>query len=214
MSIATSARIAIRVLALTVAIHPVAAQQPPPPQAISVSRSVLERYVGEYVYPTGGLALIRLRGDTLIREMNGQQDVFTPISETRFRAGNSPWIADFVIDQAGSVTQTLRAGNGPEIRIPRIEAGPVPKSVLERYVGDYQFMPRLTIAVRLRGHVLTGQQAGGPEMVLMPVAETRFKVGTASDAMEVEFVTDKAGAITKVVRQGSYEMRAPRKSKP
>jgi hypothetical protein len=41
-----------------------------------------------------------------------------------------------------------------------------------------------------------------------------FLVGSGSNAMEVEFVTDKTGAVTKVVRQGTYEMRAARKSKP
>ena len=210
MSIATSARIATGVLALAIAVRPMEAQQP---AAVSVPRSVLERYVGEYVYPTGALALMRLRGDTLVREMNGQQDVYTPISETRFRAGNTPMVAEFVIDPAGGVTQVLRAGNGPEIRVARIEAGPVPRSVLERYVGDYQFMPRLTIAVRLRGQILTGQQAGGPEIALMPASETLFLVGSGSNVMEVEFVTDKAGAVTKVVRQGTYEIRAVRKSK-
>ena len=38
-----------------------------------------------------------------------------------------------------------------------------------------------------------------------------FLVGSGSNAMEVQFVTDKAGAVTKVVRQGSYELRAVRK---
>ena len=211
MSIATSARIAIGVLGLIIAVRPIDAQQPAA-AAVSVPRSVLERYVGEYVYPTGTLALMRLRGDTLIREMNGQQDIYTPLSETRFRAGNTPFVAEFVTDQAGAVTQLLRAGNGPEIRIARVEGSSVPKPVLERYVGDYQFMPRLTIAVRLRGQLLTAQQAGGPEIALMPVSETRFTVGTGSNAMEVEFVTDQGGAMTKVVRQGTYELRAVRKA--
>jgi hypothetical protein len=206
VSIATSARIAAGVIALAIAVRPVGAQQP---AAVSVPRSVLERYVGEYVYPAGTIAVVRFRGDTLIRDFNGQQDVYIPLSETRFRLGSSPFVADFTIDQAGAVTQTLKAGNGPEIRLRRVEAGAVAPSVLERYVGDYQFMPRLTVMVRLRGQLLTGQQTGGPEIALMPVSETRFKVGTG-DAMEVEFVADEAGAVTQVVRQGNYELRAPR----
>jgi hypothetical protein len=219
VNIATSARAAVGVLALTIAIRPVQGQQPPQPQqpAVSVPRAVLERYVGEYLYPTGSLVLIRLRGDTLIREMNGQQDVYTPLSETRFKAGNTQLVADFVTDQAGVVTQILKPGGGrgglPEIRLARLSAGSVPKAVLERYVGDYQFLPRLTIAVRVEGQILVGQLPGGPQTVLVPVSETRFTVGTGNNQMDVEFVTDKAGAVTKVVRQGAYELRATRKPK-
>lgn len=208
MSTATFARIAAGVLALAVAVHPVAAQNP---TAVSVPRSVLERYVGEYVYPAGTILVMRLRGDTLIRDLNGKEDVYVPLSETRFRVGSSPFVAAFAIDQAGAVTQTLKAGDGPDLRLLRAEAGAVPTSVLERYVGDYQFMPRLTVMVRLRGHLLTGQQAGGPEIALMPVSETRFTVGTGGTAMEVEFTTDKDGALTQVVRQGTYELRARRR---
>jgi hypothetical protein len=127
--------------------------------------------------------------------------------------GSSPFVADFTIDPAGAVTQSLRAGNGPELRLPRVEAGGVPTSVLARYVGDYQFMPRLTVMVRLRGQLLTGQQAGGPEVALIPVSETRFTVGTGANSMQVEFITDKEGGLTQVVRQGTYELRARRTSR-
>jgi len=185
------------------------------PAAVNVPRSVLERYVGEDSLTPWSLALLRMRGDTLVREMNGQTDVYIPLSETRFRVGATPFVADFVVDQAGVVTQSVRAGNGPEMRAVRIGAGSVPRSVLERYVGEYEFMPKLSFVVRLRGETLSGQQTtGGGEVALVPVSENRFTIGAGTGQMEVEFVTDKSGRMTKVVRQGTYEMRAMRKSKP
>ena len=214
MSITAAARGVLGVLALALALRPVGAQQQQAP-AVNVPKSVLERYVGEYALTPWSLALLRMKGDTLIREMNGQQDVYIALSETRFRVGSTPFIADFVIDQAGAVTQIVKAANGPEMRASRIAAGPVPKSVLERYLGEYEFMPKLSFVVRLRGETLSGQNtAGGPEVALVPVSETRFTVGAGSTQMEVEFVTDKTGKMTKVVRQGAYEMRGTRKSKP
>jgi hypothetical protein len=129
--------------------------------------------------------------------------------------GTTPFTAEFVIDSAGVVTQIVKTATGPEMRAARIAAGSVPKSVLERYVGEYEFMPKLSFVVRLRGETLAGQQtSGGPEVALVPVSENRFTIGAGNTQIQVEFVTDKTGKMTKVVRQGTYEMRATRKSKP
>jgi hypothetical protein len=54
---------------------------------VQVPKSVLERYVGEYKYPDGDIIWIRLKGDTLFREIPGQQVPLVPISETLFRLG-------------------------------------------------------------------------------------------------------------------------------
>jgi len=81
---------------------------------VHVPRSVLERYVGVYEYIPGQMqrtdlrVVIRLKGDALIREM-GQEAVLTPISETRFRVGDTSLMVEFVVDEAG-VTQILGSG--------------------------------------------------------------------------------------------------------
>lgn len=102
--------------------------------------------------------------------------------------------------------------------VPPAKAAPavrVPKSVLERYVGEYQFLPKVTIVVRIKGDtILTGQAAGGPEMNLLPISETRFKPGSPNIPLDVEFVIDQTGKVTQVLRQGTHEMRAVRKPKP
>jgi hypothetical protein len=51
---------------------------------------------------------VRLDGDRLIRSMQ-QEAVLTPISETRFRVGDTSLVTEFVIDEAG-VTQVMGAG--------------------------------------------------------------------------------------------------------
>jgi hypothetical protein len=88
----------------------------------------------------------------------------------------------------------------------------VPASVLERYVGEYEF-PNYAMVVRLNGDTLTSQRVGLPltERTLVPVSETRFSTG--SQAGEVEFVIDQAGVVTKVMRVGSQEVRGRRKPK-
>ncbi len=221
MRIATSAAAAACILALSIAPGPLLAQQFP----VQVSTSVLERYVGEYVYPDGDTVWIRLRGNTLFREVPGQQVPLVPLSDTLFRLG-PVFTAEFVIDQAGVVTQILTDGVAAEYRLhrkgfppapvpPASPAVKVPRSVLERYVGVYDYIPGqmsrtdLTIVVRLKGDVLM-RNAGEAEMALVPISETRFRV--ANTSLMVEFVIDDAG-VTQVLGSGGQQMLARLKRK-
>src|SRR5215211_7317552 len=147
VGISMSAALTAAALALGLAVRPMAAQQAP----VRVPASVLERYVGEYSNSTGGTIVIRLRGDTLFEEVGPQQRILVPMSETLF------WFAgvvtfEFVPDQAGGMTMLQSDGAEIEQRLrrkgsppPPPEAGRaavrVPRSVLERYVGTYQFIP-------------------------------------------------------------------------
>jgi len=200
-------------LAAAAAAGPTEAQAP-----VRVPRSVLERYVGEYDQ-NGSTIKVFLQGDTLFREVPGQRAAFVPISETLFRIG-AVFTAEFVIDEAGGVTQILSDGVDMEFRLPRkgSPAAPppapvagvrVPRSVLERYVGTYQFIPGqmsrtdLKVVVRLEGDTLI--RFLGQEAVLTPISETRFRVGNTS--LVTEFVVDEAG-VTQVMGSGFQQMLA------
>ena len=214
--IATSACAAAGVLALTIAFRPVEAQQQAP---VRVPAPVLQRYVGEWVYPDGNTVTVSLKGETLYREVPGQQVPFVPISETLFRLG-PVFTAEFVTDQAGGMTQVLSDGAGVEYRLRRKGAPPappaappapvrVPRSVLERYVGVYEYLPGqmkrtdLRIEVRLRGDTLIRQT--GPEQILIPISETRFNV--AGTSLMVEFVVDEQG-VTQILGSGFQQLLA------
>lgn len=212
-----SAWIAAGVVALTIAGRPIEAQQQ---AAVRVPAPVLERYVGEWVYPDGNSVMVSLKGETLFREVPGQQVPYVPISETVFRLG-PVFTAEFVNDQAGGMTQILSDGAGVEYRLRRKGSPPappaafptpvrVPRSVLERYVGTYEYLPGqmkrtdLTVVVRLRGDTLT-RQMGQEETVLTPISETRFRVDSTS--LMTEFVVDEAG-VTQVLGSGFQQMLA------
>jgi hypothetical protein len=222
VSIIKSAWIATAVLAVLTAVPSIEAQQQ---AALRVPTSVLERYVGEWVYPDGNSVTVRLRGDTLFREVSGQRVPFVPISETLFRLG-FVFTAEFVIDAAGGATQILSDGTGVEFRLTRKGSRPaalpappppavrVPKSVLERYVGVYEYIPGqmrrtdLRIVVSLRGDTLI--RSMGEEQVLTSISETRFRV--AGTSLMVEFVVDDAG-VTQVLGSGGQQMLARLTSK-
>jgi hypothetical protein len=213
------AGIAAGALAVAVVVAALAAQGPR-----RVPRSVLEKYVGEYLYPDGATFTVGLEGETLIQVLPGRRVSYAPISETLFMLG-PVFTAEFVIDQAGGVTQILSDGAGVEYRLRRKGSPPepppvpvaavrVPRSVLERYVGVYEYIPGqmqrtdLRIVVRLKGDTLIREM--GKEAVLIPISETRFKVGDTS--LMVEFVEDEAG-VTQVLGSGFQQMLARLTSK-
>jgi hypothetical protein len=207
------AGIAAAVLTLAIAAAPIAAQAP-----VQVPRSVLERYVGEY--GENGTTRVLIEGNTLVQETPGQRVALVPISETLFRTG-AIFTVEFVTDQAGGVTQVLSNGVDFENRIPRrgsraspppAAPGPamrVPRPVLERYVGTYEFLPGqmsrtdLRFTIRLEGDTLIRNMQ--QEAVLTPLSETRFRVGNTS--LVTEFVVDEAG-VTQVMGSGFQQMLA------
>jgi hypothetical protein len=221
MDIPASPRIAVLLLALSVAVGRVEAQ----PQApLRIPTSVLERYVGDYDQ-NGNTIKIHLSGDTLFREIPGQRVALMPISENLFRMG-PVFTAEFVVDQAGGVTQVLSDGVAVEFRLPRKGSRPappppppaatvrVPRSVLQRYVGTYEYIPGqmsrtdLRVVIRLEGDKLI--RSMGQEAVLTPISETLFRVGNTS--LVTEFVIDEAG-VTQVMGTGWQQMLARLTSK-
>ena len=216
-----AAGIAAGVLALAIAVGPIQAQQQAP---VRVPVSVLQRYVGEY--DQNGIAIrVLLKGDTLFREVPGQRMVMQPISETLFRIG-PVFTAEFVTDQAGGVTQVVSSGT-LQFRLPRKGSRPapppalpaatvrVPRPVLERYVGTYEYLPGqmsrtdLRARISLKGDTLV--RTLGDDVVLTPVSETLFRVGDTS--LVTEFVADEAG-VTMIMGLGFQQLLARLTSKP
>jgi hypothetical protein len=214
-----AAAIAAGVFVLATSVVSLEAQTP-----VRVPRSVLERYVGEYDQ-NGTTIKVTVNGDTLFREIPGQRLVLVPISETMFRMG-PVFTTEFVVDEAGGVTQFLSDGVAIEFRLPRkgspkapkpvppADAVRVPRSVLERYVGTYEFIPGqmgrtdLRVVVRLEGDKLV--RSGGTEEILTPISETRFRVGNTR--LMAEFVVDEWG-VTQVMGSGFQQLLARLTSK-
>lgn len=268
MSIVTSIRIALGVLALAVVVRPALAQQPAPAvAAITLQEARTAADAAEAEARRNGWNLVFVITDAegtplYLSRMDGvpkrNYDAAMSKADTAIKAGmhtaeyaagvkagtvkpiegavtsaggmllrrngqvvgafsasgaSGPQDAQAVL--AGMAAIGLAAGPGTDgAPSPAAEPTPpapvrVPKSVLERYVGEYAYDQGFTVTVRLNGDTLTGQPTGQQEIVLVPISETRFKVG--GGPVEVEFVTDQAGEVTKVIRQGGQESRGRRK---
>ena len=204
------------VLALTLAVGDVNAQQ----ARLRVPVSVLERYVGDYDQ-NGTTVKVTRSGDTLFREIPGQRVELVPITETLFRMG-PVFTTEFVADANGGLTQVVtdgvmvefllvRKGTGAvKLMSPPVATVRVPRSVLEQYVGSYEYIPGqmgrtdLRVVIRLKGETLT-QSIGGEDVVLTPLSPTQFRIGNTR--LELEFVVDEAG-VTVVMGTGFQQLLA------
>jgi hypothetical protein len=207
------------VLSLAIGVGHMEAEQP---ARVRVPISVLERYVGEYE-GEGGTIKVVVSGDTLYQELPAQRRALEPISETLFYVGGV-FTAEFVTEQAGGATMVMTDGIEVEHRLPRkgsrVIPPPspapvqVPRSVLEQYVGTYEFIPGqmsrtdLRVVVRLKGDKLVRVMM--EERVLTPISQTQFRVGNTS--MVTEFVVDEAG-VTQVMGAGFQQLLSRRTSK-
>ena len=213
----TSVLVAIAA-ALSISTRPLVAQQP---AALRIHPAVLARYAGEYMDTTGHTITIRLSGDTLFQEAAAQRRILVPMTESLFWGGGVLTL-EFVVDEVGGVTLLFSDGVEIEHRRRRKGSPPpprqdppvvvrVPRSVLERYTGTYEFIPGqmgrtdLRITVSLRGDTLIRQLRPQETVVLTPVSQTRFRVGATS--IMVEFVVDEAG-VTQVLGSGAQQLVA------
>jgi hypothetical protein len=89
-------------------------------EAVREPTAGLARFVGEYDFEQFK-ATIRLRGGTLVRQVRGSPElVLTPISETRFKMGNTPAELQFTLDKSGEVIGVVEGVEGHARRGTRV----------------------------------------------------------------------------------------------
>jgi aryl-alcohol dehydrogenase-like predicted oxidoreductase len=85
-----------------------AAQPPQATHAVQLPAAVLDRYVGEYEFPTGMTLNVRREGAGLAAAPGGQQVVaLSTLSETRFSLPAGAQVIEFQLDGDGTVTGLL-----------------------------------------------------------------------------------------------------------
>jgi CubicO group peptidase (beta-lactamase class C family) len=83
----------------------------------------------------------------------------------------------------------------------------VADTVLEKYVGRYELTPKNTLTITREGSHLYGQPTGEQRLELFPESQNKFFLKLAF--IEVEFVSDNKGEISKVViyQNGTHEAK-------
>ena len=86
----------------------------------------------------------------------------------------------------------------------------LPAEVFDRYVGEYDFNPTVSIKVTREGKRLLAQVSGQPALELFAESETEFFLRVV-DA-QITFVKDDSGAVIKLIlHQGGHNMEARRR---
>lgn len=179
--------------------------------AVVVSAAILDRYVGEYSYPTTGQFVnIRRDGEKLLIKVVGPvpESPLVARSETSFTL---PWggggTIDFRVDGQGKTT-----GATVEWAPGRIALVPAPKlalstAVLDRYVGQWKLASGTVLTFRRDGATLFVKPGAAPEIALNARSETRLQDPRGPI---FEFQVDAAGAVTGLIlEQGNPVQRIP-----
>lgn len=187
------------------------------PQAVSLPLAVLEDYIGVYrvnAYERREVTLEEGRLHSL--RTGGQKLELVPVGDDAFVYTDTHTRAEFTRDESGAVlTMRTRPRAGLETVATRIDGAldpeprELPLSALDRYTGEYQFAPDVTITVTRVGGELRVLMTGLPEVTLQAESETRFKAVGVPAWIDFEVAGDRPAQSALVFLDGR-ETRAPR----
>jgi hypothetical protein len=186
---------------------------------IKVSKEVLKEYVGTYqLSPTSNM-IITLDGSKLMAQVAGAAKIqLSASSETKFFPKGVDAEIEFIKDDKGVVTHLMFRQSGREMKGARIsvEAQTEMKlspEILSKYAGVYRLHHGFDVVITLQGGQLY-QKAGGQDLRLSAISETRFVTKQAVSDMavspmakympkqgssEIEFIKGADGKITHLI---------------
>lgn len=115
----------------------------------------------------------------------------------------------YVGDVAKSLTAILF---GKPYTLPKVlKAIHLPASELEKFVGTYQFDPKFSFTITLKGDQLVSQATGQPTIPIFPESKTEFF--TKAFPSSITFKTDDKGKVTGLILHQGGEDHAAKKIK-
>jgi CubicO group peptidase (beta-lactamase class C family) len=190
---------------------------PEKPKTLALAPEALDTYVGVYAVEDGAERVITREGDQLVSQRTGgPRFKLIPVAADEFTVAETDTRFRFQRDAGGKITgMEVDRRIGPLEQAQRTEK-PLPKervaialdpALLDRYVGQYDLAPGMSLTVTRAGDRLMAQVTGQPQLEIFPESETQFFY-KAVDA-QVEFVRDPAGVVVSlIVHQGGRDVPA------
>ena len=188
---------------------------------ITLDAQALQRYVGTYQLAPGVNMLITREGNQLSEKLGPQASYpIFPESPTtfflkvvdaqiEFVSTTEGRVKALILHQGGRDQEAARVSDQAELPPARKEITVSP-AILNRYVGNYELAPNVTVAITLEGGALMTQITGQPKFPLFAESETRFFLKVVDAQMD--FSRDAQGAVTHLtILQGGRELKALRK---
>ena len=191
------------------------ATQPKPRAEAPIDPALFDRYVGRYQLAPAAVMTMTRDGEHFFVQLTGQQrfEIF-PESETAFFLKVVDAQLAFETDPRGKAIAVVLHQNGAQQRAVRIEGEPVipiaitlDPSLLDRYIGNYQVAPAMTLSVTRKGNSLFAQPTGQPAQEIFPSSEREFFLKVIDARLTFEI--DAGGKATALILQ-PQGMRAPR----
>jgi CubicO group peptidase (beta-lactamase class C family) len=185
---------------------------------ITIAPKILEQYVGTYELAPKINMMITVDGGQLISQVSGQGKVpLFATSETKFFPKVVDAEIEFGKDDKGAVTHLVLHQGGRDMKAPRTSDKVVERreiavspEILAQYPGTYELQPGFNLVITLEGSQLFSQATGQDKAPLFAESETKFFLKVVDAG--IEFLKDDKGVVTHLMlRQGSAEIKAPRK---
>jgi CubicO group peptidase (beta-lactamase class C family) len=187
-------------------------QTPTARKEIELPASALEKFVGTYDLSGMSTLWIRLDGDHLTAQIQGQPQVrIFAEAERKFFFKVVDADIDFEANAAGETTGLVLHQNGMDVNAARKSKEivgevkhtevAVPAETLAKYAGTYQMRPGIYLGVTLEGDHLMAQLTGQPKFPIFAESPTVFFYRVVEATLE--FQIDGSGTTTGVrLRQG------------
>jgi CubicO group peptidase (beta-lactamase class C family) len=168
----------------------------------------LEEYAGDYEHPGYGALKVELCDGKLVAIYNGIRATLEHWHYEVFnapKADNDPALADVnwklqfqtnVKGDVDAVAVPLEPSVKPIIFAKQADRKLSDPDYLRRFEGEYELAGQ-TATVRLQGHTLMFQQAGGSPVELIPDRNDEFNLKKMT-GVSLRFVTDAQGKVTEV----------------
>jgi len=187
------------------------------PAAIKMAAKMSDPLVGVYEDDENKDQYVTKDGEKLFFQRAGGEktEIFAQAPTTFFFKDSFNRI-EFLKDKKGLVTGMKVIGRIGPIQTLKRTTKPFPPekkeiaidpAIYDRYVGEYELAPGMTVSIIKEGTKLMIQPGGQEKAELFPEAETKFFVKAVE--AEVEFVKDQNGTVTGLVlNQGGQKMNA------
>ncbi|MCH8964106.1 MAG: serine hydrolase [Planctomycetes bacterium] len=186
------------------------------PDEVAVDAAKLQDYAGTYTLPMGQILTVKVEADRLMVKLSGQSfyPVF-PESNDKFFYKVVEAKLSFMRDKQGKVDRLILHQGGRDQAGKKMAEAYAPvaveidSTILQRYVGEYQFPHGGKMAVTRNGDQLKARLSGQPAIEIYAKSETRFfyKVVIA----EISFQLDDQGKVQSLtLHQGGLDQVATR----
>lgn len=178
---------------------------------------IIDRYVGHYQLAPAAAVSVTRQGNRFFSQITGEPpfELFAESDNSYFLKAADLQLT-FEADTAGKATAVLLRANGVTQRAARIDGAPImPREIaidprlLEHYVGRYEFIPGVVLAISRKDARTFAQLTGQPAIEIFASSERQFFYKAVN--AQLTFDVDDAGRATAVaLRQNGVEQRARR----